>query len=130
MTIAKVIKYPGLLLIGGLLYAALELAFRGRTHWSMGLAGGVSTVLLYLIAVKNGSALWEKWIMGGAVITTVEFLFGAVFNLKLKLGVWNYSHMPLNLFGQICPLFTLLWIGLSALAMPLLTVVDQRFFHT
>lgn len=126
---ARILKYPALLLVGGLIYAALELLFRGRTHWSMMIAGGVSTVILYLIAVKSGSALWQKWIMGGAAITTVEFLFGVVFNLKLQMGVWSYSRMPLNLMGQICPLFTLLWIALSAAAIPLLTFVDRALFR-
>ena len=127
MIVTKLIKYPALLIIGGILYAALELLFRGRTHWSMVLAGGLAMVFLYLIAVKSALPFWEKWIIGGAVITVVEFLFGAIFNLKFKLGVWNYSYMPLNVLGQICPQFTALWIALSAVVIPLLTVIHNRF---
>ena len=48
--------------------------------------------------------------LGGAlIITLVELICGCIVNLKLGLDVWDYSHIPLNLFGQICLPFTLLW---------------------
>lgn len=31
-------------------------------------------------------------------------------NVQLGLHIWDYSNMPGNLFGQICPQFTALWI--------------------
>ena len=47
--------------------------------------------------------------IGSAVITGVELIVGCIVNLILKLEVWDYSNMPLNLLGQICPLYSLLW---------------------
>jgi len=100
--------------IGGISYGLLELAFRGRTHWSMLIAGGLSCVFLYIIAAKSREPMWKKCIMGGAVITTVEFLTGIAVNILLGWNVWSYASRPVNLMGQICPLFSLMWTILSA----------------
>ncbi len=57
-------------------------------------------------------------------VTAVEYVSGCLFNLRLKLNVWDYSEMPFNLSGQVCLLYTVLWGFLSATAMPL-----YRFFR-
>ena len=46
----------------------------------------------------------------------LELLCGLLVNRALGWAVWDYSAQPGNLWGQICPLYTLLWIPLSALA--------------
>lgn len=53
-------------------------------------------------------------------ITAVEFAAGLVLNIWLGLGVWDYSAMPLNIMGQVCPQFMLLWFWLSALGIVML----------
>jgi uncharacterized membrane protein len=47
------------------------------------------------------------------VITAVEFAVGIVVNIFLGLNVWDYSSVPGNILGQICPAFTLLWFLVS-----------------
>ena len=47
------------------------------------------------------------------MITLVEFVFGMFVNQKLNLGVWDYSGEQYNYKGQICLLYTNLWILLS-----------------
>ena len=42
-------KYLVLMATGGLLYVALELIWRGRSHWTMFLLGGICFVALGLI---------------------------------------------------------------------------------
>lgn len=98
--------------IGGLIYGALELIWRGWTHWTMLLCGGLCFLLMYLISALDLS-LVRKCVLCAAAITTVEFLTGCLVNLRLGWGVWDYSSMPYNLFGQICPQFLLIWLGLS-----------------
>ena len=56
-----------------------------------------------------------KCLMGAGIITGVELVFGLVFNRALGMGVWDYSRVPLNLWGQICLPFTLIWLGFSFL---------------
>ena len=105
---------------GGLLYALLEIVWRGWTHWSMILCGGVCFTLMYLISM-SAMPLHRKWLLCAAAITTVEFLTGCLVNLRLGWQVWDYSSVPHNLLGQICPGFTLLWLVLSIPGVQLCT---------
>lgn len=122
------LKYAGLFCGGGFLYASLELLYRGRTHWTMLFAGGLCAVLLYLIAVKSHEHLWKKWLMGAAVITTVEFVTGIVVNIILGWRVWSYSTAWANLFGQICLVFSLLWLALSIPGIWLMGLIGRHVF--
>ncbi|MBQ6877366.1 MAG: hypothetical protein IJO22_03070 [Oscillospiraceae bacterium] len=95
-------------------YYLLETLWRGHSHWSMAAAGGISLLFLINVFKKLKNApLYFKSIVGGTIITAVEFVFGIVFNLFLGMSVWDYSSVPGNILGQICPVFSLLWCGLS-----------------
>jgi len=118
--------YALIFLIGGLAYCTLELLFRQRTHLSMFFVGGLCVVLLNIIATKSRVAPWKKWIAAGALITTAEFIAGAVVNIWLGLNVWDYSHMRMNLMGQISLSFTLLWVLLSIPVIRILETVDKK----
>jgi uncharacterized membrane protein len=119
------LEYCTVYTLGALGYGCLELLFRGYTHWSMLLTGGLCLLLLYLIAVRSNWPLPQQWIAGAAIITTLEFLVGIFVNLRFGWAVWDYSDQPLNLFGQICPLFSLLWL---LLCIPAVTLC--RKLHT
>ena len=93
-------------LLGATAYPLLEILTRGRTHWSMSLAGGMSAALFHRIARMRRS-LWQKALLGGAAVTTVEALCGVVFNRRHQ--VWDYRQEPLNWRGHICVRFTALW---------------------
>lgn len=106
--------------VGAFGYGLLEILWRGHTHWSMPIAGGVCFSSFGLFAQKLKKAgLLLKGLAGGAFITAVEFLFGVFFNLILKKNVWDYSNLPFHLFGQICPRYAGLWALLSTAVMPL-----------
>lgn len=111
--------------VGGSAYGLMEIMFRGFTHWTMLLADGICSIILYRISIGTNWPLWQKWILGGIAITTVEFLFGVAFNIVLGWNVWDYSDRPFNLMGQICLPFTLIWIGLSAAACKLFKTADN-----
>jgi len=76
-------------------------------------AGGLSFLLLFGLFGRFDMPLILKCITGGAVITAVEFLTGALVNIRLKLNVWDYSRMPMNLYGQISLPFSVGWCLLS-----------------
>ena len=102
---------------GFFLYGLIEIAFRGYTHYSMALAGGVVLIILYYLNLKlNTRSLILRGLLGSAVITAVEFVTGLLVNIKFSLGVWDYSHQPFNILGQICPAFSFCWAGLSVVA--------------
>ena len=57
---------------------------------------------------------------------TKSKIFGIIFNLTLGLSVWDYSNIPLNLFGQICAVYSVLWVALSFFAMPFVSSLNKR----
>lgn len=105
-------EYILIYLSGAALYGLLELFWRGWTHWTMLLCGGACFLLMYLIQ-PFPLPLWRKCVLSASAITTVEFYTGCIVNLALGWQVWDYSCLPWNLLGQICPQFLLLWLALS-----------------
>lgn len=114
--------------IGSLAYGLLEILFRGFTHWSMLIAGGVCFVLMYPICTGFRTAKWKKWIMCGAVITAVEFVAGGIVNILLGWNVWDYSAHRFDLMGQICLMFSALWTLLSIPAAELCIILQRKVF--
>ncbi|MBQ4606913.1 MAG: hypothetical protein IJB15_09405 [Clostridia bacterium] len=113
--------------VGAVVYAFLEIFWRGYTHWSMMVAGAVSAVLLYWIREHLGRApLFVRCFLGTLGITFVEFCIGCIVNLWWKLEVWDYSAMPLNLMGQICPTFSVMWFLLCVPAFWLCGQIRER----
>ena len=113
-------KLSLLFYLGGMCYSALELLWRGFTHWSMFLLGGLCFVL-----VGNLKRLRLPWLLMEAalLITGLELCCGLLVNRTYR--VWDYRHVPLNFRGQICLPFTLLWIPVSLIAMLLYNSADQ-----
>jgi len=106
----KIYEYSSVYAIGMGLYSAIEIIWRGHTHWTMALTGGICFTALYLINKKMKKRKWHiRCILGCSIITTIEFVVGCIVNLLLQMNVWDYSNRALNLFGQICPLFSLFW---------------------
>lgn len=107
--------------IGGLLYTGLELLWRGRSHWTMFFLGGLCFVIIGLIneLIPWCMPIWQQALIGAPIITGLEFLTGCIVNLGLGWHVWDYSGMPLNVLGQICVPYMLLWIPVAVLAIVL-----------
>jgi uncharacterized membrane protein len=66
-------------------------------------------------------------IVGGLIITAIEFVFGVMLNLVFGLNVWDYSYEPYNLLGQICLSFSVMWIFLSVPAIWLSRFIRSVF---
>ena len=111
-----------LFLIGSLGYGVVELLWRGYTHWTMLLAGGICFSIYYKLCedAKN-MPFFIKWGMGALLITAVELIFGTIVNVWLNWGVWDYSSMPFHFYGQICLPFFALWFFLC---IPLTKLCD------
>lgn len=104
-----------LFLIGGFLYVVVENLWRGHSHWTMFVLGGICFVLLGIIneVIPWCMALWKQIIMGTITITLLEFVVGCIVNLWLGWNVWDYSNVPLNILGQICLPYMILWVPIS-----------------
>lgn len=100
--------------IFGFLYICLELLYRGRTHISMFFVGGLCGILIGLINDNTPDiSLFYQCILGTIIVTLIEFISGCYLNIYLGLGVWDYSHVPFNLLGQVCLPFSIIWMFLS-----------------
>ena len=124
----KKIENVCVFLTGGTIYGLLEMLWRGHTHWSMVVAGGVALLLLHALGEKlRARPLLLRCLVGAAVITSIELVSGIIFNLWLGMNVWDYSAMRFNLLGQICPMFTAVWFIISIPAFYLSRAVRNFF---
>ena len=111
--------------LGGTGYVGLEFLWRGRSHISMFLAGGICFLLLgKLEEVKPRLPLALRCLVGAGIITCVELAAGLLANRDYS--VWDYRRMPLNYHGQICLVYSLLWIPVSLGAMLLYRLLKGR----
>lgn len=119
-------KYIVIFLLGGTLYSALEVLWRGYTHWTMTLCGGACFLLIYLLNRSlPGAGFLMRCLAGTAVITSAELLVGITVNIVLGWGVWDYSHMPFNFMGQICLPYTVLWFLLCIPVFGICKFIDK-----
>ena len=124
------IKYLLLGAIGSIIYMSLEILWRGYTHWTMGVLGGICFICLGLI---NEILSWEtplvlQMLIGSTIITILEFITGCIVNLWLGWNVWDYSELPLNLLGQICLPFSILWYFISAIGIVIDDYIRYIYF--
>lgn len=112
---------------GGTLYFLIEVAYKTltghpeRISWTM-----LVVAILLTIPVERAGAelpwscpLWLQALACAALVTAVELVAGLVLNVWLCLMVWDYSQIPGNLWGQICPQFSALWWGLCLMFIPI-----------
>lgn len=125
------LKIALLFLIGGFIYAAIEIAYKGDTHFSMFILGGLCFVLIGGINnyFRYDMPLITQMMISSLIITALEFVCGCIVNLWLGLGVWDYSAIPLNVLGQICLLFMVIWFFLSLPAILLDDFVRWKMFE-
>lgn len=112
-------------LIAGCVYLLIELAWRGHTHWTMLPLAGIIFICAGLLDESERPLpfLWQVAI-GTVIATVLEFVAGLILNVCLNLQVWDYSNMPGNLMGQICPQFTIAWAFLMVISINL-----ENFMH-
>lgn len=123
MKIKNALKMIVLLMIGGTIYFCIEMLWRGYSHWTMALVGGICFIAIGAI---NEYIPWEmgmvqQLLIGACLVTGIEFIAGLILNVWLGLAIWDYSNLPFNIMGQICLPFFFAWIVLSAVAI----VVDD-----
>ncbi len=124
-------RISALFMTGGALYFLFETLWRGYSHWTMFVLGGLCFVL---VGGLNEFLPWEmpllhQMLLGGLIITVGELLTGIVVNLWLGWNVWDYTLLPGNLWGQICPQYSLLWVVLSGPIIILDDILRWRWYR-
>lgn len=115
-------------LIGGLGYGLLEIIFRGYTHWTMLLTGGICFLLFYIVNfILKTDSLIVRCLIATLIITTLEFIVGYIVNIIFKLNVWDYSNRVLNFMGQICLLYSGIWFSMGVPMTLISNYIKRRF---
>ncbi|AWI04073.1 hypothetical protein B9W14_06050 [Clostridium drakei] len=113
-----------LIFIMGALYMVLEGFWRGWTHISMLLVGGLASFFIGRLNEHPqfyDKKMWQECVIGTLIILMIEFTSGMILNVWLGLGIWDYSTEPFNLLGQVCLPYALLWF----LLVPACVYVDD-----
>lgn len=123
-------KYLILFAVGAILYAAIEILWRGHTHWTMAVLGGICFVICGGV---NEYLSWEtplllQCLICAVLITATELAAGMVLNVRMGLAIWDYSDLPFQYRGQICLGYSCLWYLLSLAAILLDDWIRWRFF--
>lgn len=126
----KALKPLILFAAGGILYSYIELAWRGYTHWTMLVLGGICFLLVGAI---NEVLPWEmplvlQCLIGMYCILIPEFAAGLILNVRLNLHIWDYSALPFNVLGQICLYYAVVWYFLSAVGIVLDDLLRWKLF--
>ena len=107
-------------LVFGISYYLLEVLWRGYSHWTMIIVGGLCGLLIGLIneiTPKMNTIL--QMLLGSVIVTIIEFVTGYIINIKLDLNIWDYSNLKFNILGQVSLLFSVLWFFLSYIVIKL-----------
>ena len=112
--------YLIIFLIGGTAYNILEYLWRGYSHWTMTIDGGLCLIGIVAICTRTNICYICKVLTSAMLITAVELISGVIINRIFGLNIWDYSSMPYNILGQICLRYTLLW---TTLCVPLVAVI-------
>ena len=114
--------------IGGTAYLILEFLWRGRSHGSMFLLGGLCFLL-----VGGGLAKCHRIpmplrpVLGAGMITGLELITGWLVNREHE--VWDYRDQLFQFQGQICLAFSLLWVPVSLMAMELYSLAQKKLLQ-
>lgn len=123
-------KYLYLFYIGGSIYYLIENLWRGYSHWTMFVLGGIAFLFCGLINEFTSwdYPLWKQVLRADTFVIAAEFITGCIVNLWLGWNVWDYSDMKFNVLGQSCPQFALLFIPLCLAAIVLDDYIRYFFF--
>lgn len=111
---------------GGTVYFLLEVAWKTATgkpemiSWTMLVLAVLLTIPVERCGYQLpwGVPLWLQALACAALVTAAELAAGLILNVWLGLGVWDYSDLPGNFIGQICPQFAAVWFGLCLVFIP------------
>lgn len=115
----NVSEYLVLWAVGGCIYYGIEVLFRGFSHTSMFILGGLCMQFFtWQGRLTNWQDTLPRQITRCTIfVVSMEFITGIVVNKWYHLAVWDYSDMPLQLWGQICLPFALIFSFLCTMGI-------------
>lgn len=117
--------------VGFFCYSLIEVLFRGYTYFTMGLLGGI---MLLLVDSINNYISWDidliwQGIIGSFMVTLTELVVGELIKAFMIEPMWDYSNMPFNFDGVICPQFSIAWFFVCILGIFIADIINYYIFH-
>lgn len=121
-------KYFLLFTFSGYIYVCMELLFRGRSDITMMFCASICVIPMVIL---NNQFSYEvdfllQLFLCSIFATFIEYIFGIIFNADYH--IWDYRNMPFNIDGMVCLPFSLLWMLIAALVIPLIDWIDCYIF--
>lgn len=126
----KIIPYIVIFNISGLIYAIIELLWRGYTHWTMYVCAGIAGLLI----AKINDGLFEfetdfrvQVLTATFFCTLCEFIFGLAFNRDYS--IWDYRELWGTLewtYNQVNILFIGAWMIICIVSIPFLDWLEWK----
>jgi uncharacterized membrane protein len=121
------IKYKKIIVIWiilGMIYMTLEGIYRIREGGFVnivmlpigGLCGLIVGSINQIKKFYNMKIIYQS-LIGACCTLFIEYISGYIFNIKLNLDIWDYSELPLNIHGQVCLLFGVIWFIIQPFAI-------------
>lgn len=129
---SELLKALILSFVGYNLYIGIEVTFRQQSYILMGICGALSLILIEKI---NDLFSWDmplfwQMIIGGAIITALEGMFGLYSLFVLHVRMWDYSNLwGASPHGLVCPLFSLFWVLLSGVGIIIADAINFYVLH-
>ena len=102
----KISKYLFLGCLGGSIYYGLEILFRGFSHWSMFVLGGICFLFFYIQGrvLSFQEPLWRQILRCMIFVTAMEFLTGLIVNKWLcAIGIILSGYIAWGIYGEEKP---------------------------
>lgn len=118
----------------GTLYYCIEIVYKGLTynnwhsHWTMAMIAGMMGIIAMTL---NDKFTYEidyllQVLICAVVCTVLEYAVGIIWNVDYS--IWDYRGQFMNIDGQICLLFSCIWMVLFAILIPILDYIEWKVF--
>ena len=95
----------------------------------LSVAYGMGAVLLTLILVRFRNAkLWKIFLIAFVSGTVTEYICSLGQEICFGTVAWDYSHLPLNINGRVCLLYSLFWGVLGVFWVKVMIPFMNRIF--
>ena len=122
------LKYLFIGSFSAFIYCSIELIFRNRTHWLMGLLAFIVGLILSVIndEILEYDDYYEVQVLFGTLVCILfEGLFGMIFNYDYQ--IWDYRNTFGSFFNnQLNLIFCGAWMLITAFGIPLLDWIQYK----
>ena len=103
-----------LFFVGAFGYGQIELLYRGYTHWTMLVSGGVLLLVLHELnrSLPRSVPLLARCAAGAGCITGLELAMGLVCNRLLGMGIWHERITKRTALGMLLILLSVAFMNI------------------